>query len=261
MTGLRFPEGPVFDKKGRLWCVEQEGGSLFCRHTNGETERVEVGGKPNGLCHNDNGWLYFCDSGYNSIRRFNPKNRQIETVIDRIHGFPLNKPNDLVFDSAGNLLFTCPGPSDDDINGYVAILTPDGAAEIITEGLLYPNGLLLLPKSKTLLIAETHKQRIWCGLWDDHTLTWENIRVWANTSPDEFADKIPGPEGMALGPDGNVYVAIFGGSCVKVFDMDGLFLEDWPIPGTNPTNCTFSPEGRQLIVAEAEKGQLVCLEK
>lgn len=261
MTGLRFPEGPTFDDEGRLWCVEQEGEGLFCRHPDGKTERIYVGGKPNGLCCRSDGWLYFCDSGYNSIRRLHPATKKVETVVDQVNGEPLNKPNDLIVDSLGNLLFTCPGAADDDMNGYVAVVSKNDSTEIITEGLFYPNGLALLPNSNALLIAETHKQRIWWGLWDAQNISWENIRVWAQTSPDNSSDNVIGPDGMAVGPDGHVYVAIYGGGCIKVFDEEGVFLEDWPTPGQNPTNCTFSPDGHELIVTEAEKGQLICMER
>jgi len=184
----------------------------------------------------------------NAIRRIQPETKQVEVVIDEVNGEPLNMPNDLLFDKKGNLLFSCPGPPDDDVHGYVAVLSASGSAEVITEGLRYPNGLAILPESKGLLIAETHMQRIWCGYWDETSLTWENIRVWAETGTNGF-----GPDGMTVGPDGNLYVAIYGGSRINVFDQEGVSLRNIEVPGENPTNVVFNPEKTELIITEAEK--------
>ncbi len=250
--GLRFPEGPAFDTVGRLWCVEQEGKGLFCRHTDGHTERFSTGGRPSGITISSAGEVWFCDSGQQAIRKLNPATSTIDTVIDQVDGQPLNWPNDLTFDEKGNLIFSCPGNPNEDEHGYVAVWSPDGLVQTLTEGLLYPNGLAFVPGSHDLLIAETHRQRIWCGLWDAETLSWENLLVWAVT------DEEIGPDGIAFGPDGSLYAAMFGAGVIRVFDPNGHALRDIALPGKNPTNCTFDPTGQLgLIITEAERGELL----
>ncbi len=257
---LRFPEGPVFDKTGRLWCVEQEGEGLFCWERDGSTHRVRTGGRPNGAVVQDN-YLWFCDSGNNAIRRMYLPTEWVETVLDRVAGQPLNMPNDLLFDEQHNLLFTCPGPPQGDQFGYVAVYTPTGSVEIIAEGLIYPNGLALYPDGHSLLIAETHQQRIWCGYWDAEVISWENIRVWASVvDPPNGAD-LPGPDGLCIGPDGNLYAAIFGMGQIRIFSAEGTFLRSIALPGRNPTNCLFDPLGELgLIVTETEQNQLLSIQ-
>jgi gluconolactonase len=258
-TGLRFPEGPVFDEDGCLWCVEQEGEGLFCRDSNGETMRIKTGGRPNGATVRD-GYVWFCDSGQHSIRRLNSKTKRIETIIDRIGAERLQWPNDLHFDHLGNLLFTCPGAPDDDQTGYVGVYSREGLVEIIADGLNYPNGLTILPDNQTLLIGETHRQRIWQGYWDATSLSWENISVWTSVIDVPDGDSIPGPDGFTVGPDGNIYVAVYGAGVIRVFSPDGNLERELKLPGQNPSNCVFDPTGDLgLIVTETERGELLSL--
>lgn len=258
-TGLRFPEGPAFDASGCLWCVEQEGEGLFCRDKDGSTMRVHTGGRPNGaVVHEEH--LWFCDSGQNAIRRMSIETKVVDTVLTEISGRPLNKPNDLLFDNRNNLIFTCPGPEQGDEPGYVAVRTPGGLVDVIADGLSYPNGLALFPNAQTLLIAETHRQRIWEGFWDAEGLSWETIRVWAHVVDAPGKAPLPGPDGMAIGPDGNLYVAVFGAGLIRVLSAEGELVRDIRLPGQNPTNCLFDPSGKLgLIVTESERGELLSL--
>lgn len=258
-AGLRFPEGPAFDASNRLWCVEQEGESLYCRDADGTEKRIKTGGRPNGAVAQGD-YIWFCDSGQNAIRRIHCQTEQLETMVTAVNGKPLDMPNDLCFDRWGNLLFTCPGPSDTKHAGYVAVCTPEGFVDIVADNLLYPNGLTFLPDGRTLLIAETHQQRIWQGYWDEESLSWENIRVWTTVIDAPADATTPGPDGMTIDADGCLYVAVFGAGIIRVFTGEGEFSRDIKLPGQNPTNCIFDPSGRLgLIVTEAERGELLSI--
>lgn len=251
--GLAFPEGPVFTPDGALWFVELKGGNLGRFHE-GRVLRIPTGGEPNGLAVTGDGRICFCDSGRCEIRRFDPATASFETLADRIAGEPLFKPNDLAFDSAGNLLFTCPGDSRHTPSGYVAVLRPAGTVERVASGFYFPNGLAFTPSGSHLIIAETRRQRLWRGRWDAEHARWLAPRPWASVGG------TVGPDGMAFSADGLLHVAIYSGGAIKTVAPDGEIEEVIPTPGANPTNCAFDPSGRLgLVATEAERGELLSL--
>jgi gluconolactonase len=236
LEGLRFPEGPAFAPDGSLWCVELNGGAMV--ESGGR--RVETGGRPNGLTFDADGAAVFCDSGQNAIRRWSGG---FETMAANLFG-----PNDLCFDPAGNLLFTCPGDSRRQPTGYVAALRTDGTLDRVGSAMYFPNGLAL--NGSTLVVAETYRHRLWRGLWDGSK--WHNAAPWV-----EAGGPI-GPDGMAFDSAGVLWVAIYGQSVVKAVSPSGEILRELPVEGRNPTNVAFDPSGKLgLVVTEAERGRLL----
>lgn len=246
--GLRFPEGPAFDSSGALWCVEMQGGCLV-RWRGGAIERFETRGAPNGLAISGDGSVWFCASQQGSIRRWDGVS--CSTMCNAVDGEPLSQPNDLCFDHTGNLLFTCPGYSRTQPVGYVCCLSPDGSVRKIADGMYFPNGLAVLDGGSTLVIAETYSHRLWKGCWDSQSCSWSSAEPWC------VAGGPVGPDGLALGPDGLLYVAVYGQRAVRVVESDGSVVGSIQTPGANPTNLAFDPSGRSgLVLTEAEQGCL-----
>lgn len=158
LSNLDFPEGPAVGKNGEIWFVELHGGNV-CRHIPGSDTRcfhIE-GGKPNGIAVDSKGEIWFCDAGNDCVSVLLPSNGEVHTVCADIGGEKLAHPNDLAFDSLGNLLFTCPGESRTSPTGYVCALSKKGVKKII-DGKFFPNGLAFTPDGKSLVIAETYKK-------------------------------------------------------------------------------------------------------
>jgi gluconolactonase len=256
-SGLDFPEGPAFDPQGNLWCTELLGGSLV-KLVDGQLERIAVGGGPggrgNGLAFDPQGRAWVADSGRNAILRYDPGAGSWETMLDAIDGRPLQAPNDLVFDAAGSLLFTCPNFASSDPTGYVVCLRPDGSASKIAEGYYRPNGLGLTGSApaQALVVADTAQKVLYKGAWDAQNATWQDPQPWARVGGRE------GPDGMAPGADGLLYQAIYGDGVIRVIDAQGQVQREIRVPGANPTNVAIDPAGRLgLVVTETEHGQLL----
>lgn len=244
---LRFPEGPTFDAEGRLWFVEIEGGCLTVL-LEGVPTRFEVGGRPNGMAFDASGTAWYCDQ-LRGLRTFDSQVGP-STVAEVYEGRPLQRPNDLAFDAAGNLVFTCPGDSRVNPTGELFCLSPDRTLSRLAGDLLFPNGLAFSPDGRELIVAETYGQRLLRGEWDPEDRLWVTPRQWA---------KLPGrPDGITFAPDGTLFVALFGSGLVASVDPEGIVRQTVATPGSRPTNCVLDLTScSDLFVTEAERGELL----
>lgn len=253
LQGLLFPEGPAVDAKGNIWFVEQKGGTVGCLSPDQKLRRIPVdNGFPNGIAIDRNEHIWFCDASNDCISRLNPETLTIEIMCSEMDGRPLNHPNDLAFDIQGIPVFTCPGNSRHEPTGYVCAWSPDGIKKI-GDGMFFPNGLAFTSDGEELVIAETYRHRLWKGKWDMQSKTWYDARTWVTVGGPI------GPDGMAFSEDGDLYVAVYGQKAIKIISPQGIIVDAIELPGQNPTNCAFLPDGG-LLVTEAERGELLIID-
>jgi len=251
---LNFPEGPVFDFSGNLWFVEIKGGNLS-RWDGQNLERFDVDGTPNGAMVDREGNIWFCDSERGEIRTFNVAQRTLETVCSsKVDGSRLIRPNDLIFDDQGNLIF-----SDHADGRYEPIATlcvlPAGSvqAKVISKDKYFTNGLALTGDGKTLLFSETYKQQLWRASWDSLKLELRNERIFAKTG-----GAPQGPDGIAFDKDGKLFVTVFNENAVNIYSPEGTLLDKIQTQGSRPTSCAFDPSGKLgLVVTEADRGEIL----
>lgn len=248
--GLRFPEAPVFDDEGQLWCVELDNGCITRIDDSRGLDRHEVGGRPSGLALGRDGQFWFCDSRRNEVRVFCRDTGRSWPVAGSAGGRDLDAPNDLAFDSAGNLIFSCPGQSRAAPTGYLVLLRPSGVCTIAGEGLQFPNGLAFAPDGVTLYLAETYRQRVWQGDWNRDRGWWSPVREILH------APGPNGPDGLAVASDGRVSAAVYGAGCIMSV-LPGHAPDTLTVEGRCPTSCAFDPSGRLgLVFTEAETGTI-----
>lgn len=254
-TGLKFPEGPVVTNKGNIYFVELLGGSITEYHRDTEkVTRFDVGGAPNGMMVKDDHTLFFCDSKKHAIRSLDVKTGLTKTLADQINGVPFRAPNDIISDSDGNVLFTCPGGSQKEGIGYMCAMNAKNEVKVIAENMYFPNGLLLINDEKNIIINETWQHRLLIGDWNKKTLKIDNIR------PFYEIGGIAEPDGLTLSKDNLIYAAVYGTGMIWVFDLKGNLVNQIKLPGNNPTNLCFDPKGELgLLVTEAEKGMLLSI--
>lgn len=243
----------MFDAAGQLWCVELDNGCITRIDESGTLDRYEVGGRPSGLALGRDGEFWYCDSRRNQVRVFSGRAGTNWPAAGSAGGKDLDAPNDLAFDPAGNLVFSCPGQSRTAPTGYIALLRPSGACTVAATGLQFPNGLAFGADGRTLYLAETYRQCVWQGDWDAAAGAWTPVaRILQAPGPN-------GPDGLAVASDGRVYTAVYGAGCIMSV-LPGQAPETRTVSGRCPTSCAFDPAGRLgLVFTEAETGTIWAL--
>ncbi|MEI6753255.1 MAG: SMP-30/gluconolactonase/LRE family protein [Paludibacter sp.] len=258
ISGLKFPEGPVFDSVGNLWFVEIHGGNLS--KWDGENlTRYPVDGTPNGAAIDKHGIIWFCDSGRGEIRTFNPQTESFQTICNTTSdGQNLKKPNDLIFDSVENLIFSDHADGREELISTICVL-PKGEkiATIISKNKRFTNGLALTKDEKKLIFAETYNQSLWVGDWNVETAEFSNEKLFAKAGNGPF-----GPDGIAFDNDENLFVTVFNEHVVLKYNTKGEIINSICCMGSRPTSCAFDPFDRWgLVVTEAERGEIICFSR
>jgi sugar lactone lactonase YvrE len=120
--------------------------------------------------------------------------------------------NDIVVDGRGNAYVNTIGfefPGGEFRPGALALVTPDGMAWQVADGLAFPNGMVVTPDNATLIVAESYGARLTAyDIAQDGSLS--NRRVWAEL-PDGH------PDGICLDAEGAVwYGDVPAKRCVRV---------------------------------------------
>ncbi|MBN1534503.1 MAG: SMP-30/gluconolactonase/LRE family protein [Spirochaetes bacterium] len=254
LRGLKFPEGPSFDSKGNLWFVEIHGRNLS-RWDGEELIRYNIDGIPNGTSIDGHGRIWITDSGKGVIRVFDPMDHSFRTVCSVTEeGESLKRPNDLAFDSSGNLFFSDHADGRTEPVSTFCVLPRNGSnAKVIAKNKQFTNGLAFRGDGTTLLFSETYRQRVWMAEWDNRNLELHNERIFAEAGKNPL-----GPDGIAFDEEENLYVAIILEGIINVYNKDGDIIKSLKIKGSMPTSCAFDPTGRLgLVVTEAERGEIL----
>lgn len=137
------------------------------------------------------------------------------------------------------------------ITGSFYSLSPDGTLKTLLSHIGISNGLTWSPDHKTLYYIDTPTHNVVAYDYDLTTGDIANPRTVVSV-PAEFG----WPDGMTSDTQGRLWVALWGGASVTVWDpASGQLIERLPIPAKNVSACTFGGPGRnQLYITSARKG-------
>lgn len=251
-----FLEGPSFDREGRLYVVDIPRGRIFRVSREGAFSLfVEYDGEPNGLRIHRDGTLYVADHR-RGILKFDPVSAAMEAVCDGYQGRPFYGVNDLTFSAGGDLYFTDQGESDlVQPFGRVFRVRPGGEPELVKGGFPSPNGLVLSPDERHLLVAVTKSNAVWrVPLHPDGTSGRVGLFVQLSGSAGG------GPDGLAMDEAGNLAVAHPLGGSVWLFNALGEPVLRVRSPtGPVTTNLAYGDDHRcTLYITESRTGSILC---
>lgn len=265
--GFAWLEGPVWNSRDESLLFSDIPQNAVFRWRDGYgVDRVlhpsgYTGGKPftgrepgsNGLTLDAEGRLVLCEHGDRRIARLETDGSKT-TLVDRFEGRRLSSPNDLVYDSKGNLYFTdppfgLPKQFDDpgrelDFSG-VFRLSREGELQLLTRELRAPNGITLSPDEKTLIVSNADAEApIWMAfpLYGDGSIgagrVLHDARPWLGNGPGL-------PDGMKFDRAGNLFATGPGG--LYVFAPDGAHLGTI-LTGRATSNCAWGGDGTHLYI-------------
>ena len=129
----------------------------------------------------------------------------------------------------------------------------NGHIEKLDAGIPFANGIAFGP-DRNLYVTGTLSGMVYRYAWQDGKVGERQDfgNVW---DPDK-ADAFCGPDGMAFGQDGNLYVAVVWQGDVTVLGPDGQTIRRIQTAGLGPTNVAFGPPGsNKIYVTDQGDGQ------
>ena len=248
-----FLEGPAFDRAGNLYTVDIPWGRILRFAPDGTVcAAAAYDGEPNGLAIHRDGRIFIADHK-RGLMVLDPPTGKVAPVIERNQMEPFRGLNDLTFASNGDLYFTDQGQSGlNEPVGRLFRYTAGGKLELVLGGIPSPNGLVMAPDERSVLLAVTRDNAVWRV---PLTKTGASTKVGVFIQMSGGA----GPDGMALDSEGNLAVAHVGLGTVWLFSALGEPIRRIRTPqGILPTNCAFGgPDGRTLYITESQSGTVL----
>ena len=207
MDGLTFGEGPRWHEE-KFYFSDFYSHKVFSLDMDGNSEViVEVPAQPSGLGWMPDGTMLIVSMKDKKLLSFNKNTLSEVADLSNLAGFHCN---DMVVDDQGNAYignFGFNTYSGEEIRPANLILVRPGEDPCLAaDDLLFPNGTVITPDGKTLIVGETYAARLTAfDINQDATLS--NRRVWADFTLDADEGDIPLPDGMCLDAEGAIWVA------------------------------------------------------
>jgi sugar lactone lactonase YvrE len=247
--GLAFPECPRWPD-GRYWLADMHVARVLSYSpTEWETPRVELdlevaGGdaRTAGIGFLPDGRLLAVSSLDSTVVRREPDGEIV--VHAELRDVTRGWCNDMLVDGAGRAYVGSygadfqAGESASDIR--LALVEPDGSARPVGEPLAFPNGTVLTPDGRTLVVGESLAEQLTAFTVDDDGALSDR-RVWA-----ELPDGVR-PDGTCLDAEDAIWVSSFvTGEVLRVHE-GGRISAVVEVPDRLPFACALGGDDRRTL--------------
>jgi sugar lactone lactonase YvrE len=253
VDGLAFPEGPRWHED-RLFFSDQHAHQVLALDSAGNVEEiVRVEQQPSGLGWAPDGRLLIVSMLDRRLLRLDhggPDGARLSVVAD-LSALATFHCNDMVVAAdgrayVGNFGFDLdagesPRPA------TLVMVEPDGAAAIVAEEMRFPNGTVITPDGRTLIVGESVAGCLTAfSIEPDGTLS--NRRLWAQLTGAT-------PDGICLDAEGAIWIACpLSNRCLRIAE-GGAVLEE--IATERPAfACMLGGDDRRtLYICTSEMGR------
>ncbi len=248
LEGLAMPESPRWHD-GRLWFSNWGTEEIVAVDLDGTSEVVAVGPEGAGWA---TGWLpdgRMLVTGSELVRIEPDGSRVRHADLSRLSPYGWSEMtvdgrgnvyvNSLNFDFADFEAVLSSGQAP----GKIALVTPDGTVREVAGDIAFPNGMVVSPDNRTLVVAESFAARLTAfDVAGDGTLS--NRRVWADGV---------GPDGICLDADGCIWASssTMTNDCARIRE-GGEVLEAIQLDRPCFAAMLGGPDRRTLFMLTAE---------
>lgn len=228
LDGLVFPEGPRW-RDGRLWFSDMEDMCVKAVDLTGRVEEiVRIDDYCSGLGWLPDGRLLVVAVKTRLLLAVDPAGEV--SLHANLTPVTRSYANDMVVDRTGRAYVGSMGYdiwNDPEAKpGALAIVEPDGRARLAIGDMMFPNGSVITPDGKRLIVAESLSRALTeFDIEEDGSLSGR--RLWAETSGVM-------PDGICLDAEGGIWIASIDGGAFMRIEKGGKV-----------THRVVTPEGRQ----------------
>jgi sugar lactone lactonase YvrE len=248
LDGLAMPESPRWHD-GRLWFSNWGADEIVAVDLAGNSEVVAPGPEGAGWAVNwlPDGRMLITGS---ELVRVEPDGSRVRHA-DLSHLSPYGW-SEMTVDGRGNVYVNSINFDFADFEavltsgqapGKVALVAPDGQVREVARDIAFPNGMVITPDNKTLIIAESFAARLTAfDIAEDGSLS--NRRAWAEGV---------GPDGICLDTDGCIWAssAVMTNDCARIRE-GGEVLESIELDRSCFATMLGGPDRRTLFMLTAE---------
>lgn len=171
----------------------------------------------------------------NGIYKLNPETGTKKLIVDPEEDFPDNRFNDGKCDPAGRFWAGTMSTKDEKSAGALYRLNSDDSIHKMVDNVSISNGIVWSLDKTKMYYIDTPTQQVMAYNYNNTT---------GDISSPKVAVEIPKdmglPDGMTIDEEGNVWVALWGGSAVGCWNPEtGKLLRTVKVPAKNVTSCAF----------------------